>query len=67
LGFDNVDRSLETSDIIVFIPYLPFWFKKNPGSVYILKIHPNGGYDIQGIITRKYNLFGRVKFVNKVK
>jgi hypothetical protein len=67
IGFDNVQKELEGADTIATIPYLPFWFKKNPGSVYILKIHPNGGYDIQGIITRKYNLFGKVKFVNNVK
>jgi hypothetical protein len=67
IGFDNVRKNFESSDTIAIIPYPPFWFKKNPGSVYILKIHPNGGYETQGIITRKYNLFGRVKFVNNVK
>ncbi|MDR1175051.1 MAG: hypothetical protein LBK83_06235 [Treponema sp.] len=65
IGFDNVRKDLESSDMIAIIPYPPFWYKRNPGSVYILKIHPNGGYEIQGIITRKYNLFGKVKFVNK--
>ncbi|MDR1175004.1 MAG: hypothetical protein LBK83_05995 [Treponema sp.] len=57
----------DSSDTIATIPFPPFMFKRNPGSVYILKIHPNGGYEKQGVITRKYNLFGKVKFVNNVK
>jgi hypothetical protein len=66
VGFDNVRKNFD-DDAIVTFPFPPFFFTKNPGSVYILKIYPEGGYDIQGIIERKYNLFGRVKFVNKVK
>jgi hypothetical protein len=67
IGFDNVRKEWDSTDTIATIPFPPFMFKRNPGSVCILKIHPNGGYDIQGIITRKYNLFGRVKFVNNMK
>jgi hypothetical protein len=67
IGFDNVRKEWDSSDTIATIPFPPFMFKRNPGSVCILKIHPDGGYETQGIITRKYNLFGRVKFVNKVK
>jgi hypothetical protein len=69
IGFNNVSDNVPGSDAIVYMPFFPFppfLFPKNPGFVYIIKILPEGEYIVQDIIVRDYNIFGKVRFKNKL-
>jgi hypothetical protein len=66
IGLNNVNLSDEASDAIAYIPYLPFFFPKNRGSVVIVKLLPDGGYVIEDIIVRDYNWKGAVRFKSKL-
>jgi hypothetical protein len=67
LGINNVDITHEISDGIAYLPYMPFFFPKNPGSVCIIELLPDKGYEIADIIVRDYSFTGKVRFKSALK
>jgi hypothetical protein len=54
IGLNQANFTVQSSDTNAYFPWLPIFFKKNPGKVCVMELLPQRGHTLKNTITRNY-------------